>query len=101
MLNKLVKFFVYSSCILIFFISCSKRKSPSTQSKISKPQLSKQAETFSTDTKAQDFSNQKLSYEIKRLNFQLLTPDINKSDVFFKVIYNQNKKSYFKIVVKF
>ena len=31
-------------------------------------------------------------YEIKRLNFQLLTPDINKSDVFFKVIYNQNKK---------
>ncbi|MAZ46065.1 MAG: DNA polymerase III subunit alpha [Rickettsiales bacterium] len=32
-------------------------------------------------------------YEIKRLNFQLFTPDINKSDVFFKVIYNQNKKA--------
>ena len=71
MLNKLVKFFVYSSCILIFFISCSKRKSPSTQSKISKSQPSKQAETFSTDTKAQDFSNQKLSYEIKRLNAEI------------------------------
>ena len=32
-------------------------------------------------------------YEIKRLNFQLYTPDINKSDVFFKVIYNKNKKA--------
>jgi len=71
MLNKLVKFFVYSSCILIFFISCSKRKSPSAEPKISKPQPSKQAETFTTDTKAQDFSNQKLSYEIKRLNAEI------------------------------
>ena len=32
-------------------------------------------------------------YEIKSLNFQLFTPDINKSDVFFKVVYNQNKKA--------
>ncbi|MAI29520.1 MAG: DNA polymerase III subunit alpha [Rickettsiales bacterium] len=32
-------------------------------------------------------------YEIKRLNFQLFTPDINKSDVFFKVVYNNNKKA--------
>ena len=32
-------------------------------------------------------------YEIKRLNFQLFTPDINKSDVFFKVVYNQNNKA--------
>ena len=32
-------------------------------------------------------------YEIKRLNFELFTPDINKSDVFFKVVYNQNNKA--------
>ena len=32
-------------------------------------------------------------YEIKKLNFQLFTPDINKSDVFFKVVYNKNKKA--------
>jgi len=32
-------------------------------------------------------------YEIKRLNYQLFTPDINKSDVFFKVVYDKNKKA--------
>ena len=32
-------------------------------------------------------------YEIKRLNYQLFTPDINKSDVFFKVVYDQNNKA--------
>ena len=71
MLNKLVKFFVYSSCILIFFISCSKRKAPSVKSNISKSLPSKQVEISSADTKAQDFSNQKLSYEIKRLNAEI------------------------------
>jgi len=32
-------------------------------------------------------------YEIKRLNFQIFTPDINKSDVFFRVVYNENKNA--------
>ena len=32
-------------------------------------------------------------YEIKKLNFELFTPDINKSDVFFKVVYNQNNQA--------
>ncbi len=32
-------------------------------------------------------------YEIKRLNYQLFSTDINKSDVFFKVVYDQNKKA--------
>ena len=32
-------------------------------------------------------------HEIKRLNYQLFSPDINRSDVFFKVVYDQNKKA--------
>ena len=30
--------------------------------------------------------------EVKRLNFKIFTPDINNSDVFFKVVYNEYKK---------
>jgi DNA polymerase-3 subunit alpha len=32
-------------------------------------------------------------YEIKRLNYQIFSPDINRSDVYFKVVYNQNNKA--------
>ena len=30
-------------------------------------------------------------YEIKKLNFKIFSPDINKSDVFFSVVYNKKK----------
>ena len=31
--------------------------------------------------------------EVKKFNFKIFNPDINKSDAFFKVIYDNNKKA--------
>ena len=70
-LNKLVTKIIYIICMLVFFIGCSGKKAQSSKSNISKKTESPQVEPSIANDKEQDFSNQKLSYEIKKLNAEI------------------------------
>ena len=71
MLNKLVTNIVYTICILLFFIGCSNKKSKSSKSDISKKIENPKVDPSIINDKEQEFSNQKLSYEIKKLNAEI------------------------------
>tara|TARA_B100001123_G_C15264335_1_gene1007847 strand:- start:875 stop:1696 length:822 start_codon:yes stop_codon:yes gene_type:complete len=57
--------------MLVFFIGCSGKKAQSSKSNISKKTESPQVKPSIANDKEQDFSNQKLSYEIKKLNAEI------------------------------